>query len=148
MAFQSGSRAKMIDHTRLFVDTSYVLGLYNLADQFHDICVKAVSLTKQAKQLYITDAILMEVGNAFSSIHRREQGGKIIRSFLNFSRIQVVHLSPEYFEKALTLYERRIDKEWGMVDCFSFVVMKDLEVKFALTIDHHFKQAGFQILPF
>ena len=53
----------------------------------------------------------------------------------------------QYFEKALKLYEQRTDKEWGMVDCFSFVVMKKLRLKYVLTTDHHFVQAGFRILP-
>ncbi len=62
----------MTDRSRLFIDTSYVLGLYNKTDQQHILCVDGVQLTKQAKQLYITDAVLMEIGNAFSSVKRRE----------------------------------------------------------------------------
>ena len=137
----------MAEYDRLFVDTSYVLGLYNTADQFHDICVQAIPLTKQVKRLYTTNAILMEIGNAFSPIQRREHGGKIIRDFFNSTRVQIIHLLPKYFEKALKLYEQRTDKEWGMVDCFSFVVMKKLRLKCVLTTDHHFEQAGFRILP-
>jgi predicted nucleic acid-binding protein len=36
-----------------------------------------------------------------------------------------------------------MDKEWGIVDCFSFEVMRIRGMRFALTADHHFEQAGF-----
>lgn len=63
-------------------------------------------------------------------------------------RIEVIHLTPEYFEKSLKLYEERPDKEWGLVDCFSFVVMKENNLCAALTVDQHYVQAGYRILPF
>jgi predicted nucleic acid-binding protein len=49
-------------------------------------------------------------------------------------------------ERALTLYEARKDKQWGLTDCISFVVMKEQGVETAATADRHFTQAGFSIL--
>lgn len=138
----------MADLSRLFVDTSYVQGLYNKGDQTHDVCRQAVPFAQKAKQLFIIDAILMEIGNAFCPIQRRKQSGEIIREFRKSKQTTIIHFSPEYFEKALQLYEQRSDKEWGMIDCFSFVVMKELHLEACLTTDHHFTQAGFKILPF
>lgn len=39
-----------------------------------------------------------------------------------------------------------MDKEWGMTDCISFVVMQDMGIIDALTTDDHFRQAGFRAL--
>jgi predicted nucleic acid-binding protein len=39
-----------------------------------------------------------------------------------------------------------MDKEWGMTDCISFIVMPDMGVIDALTTDDHFRQAGFRAL--
>lgn len=136
------------DLSRLFVDTSYVLGIYNKGDQFHSLCVQAIPFAQKANHLFITDVILMEIGNAFSSVQLRSHGSKIIRDFFKSPRITVVHLTPEYFEQTLKLYEKRIDKEWGMVDCFSFIVMQAFRLKVCLSTDHHFVQSGFKILPF
>jgi uncharacterized protein len=53
-------------------------------------------------------------------------------------------LSDQLFEEALKLYSSRPDKEWGLPDCISFVVMRTRGVKDALTADEHFQQAGFR----
>ena len=58
----------------------------------------------------------------------------------------MVHLSPELFEEAFDLYKNYLDKDWGMVDCVSFVVMRKHGAEAALTFDRHFVQAGFQAL--
>jgi len=42
--------------------------------------------------------------------------------------------------------ERGDDKEWGMTDCISFIVMEDHGLTDALTADEHFQQAGFRAL--
>ncbi|MFM6264927.1 MAG: PIN domain-containing protein, partial [Dolichospermum sp.] len=41
---------------------------------------------------------------------------------------------------------QREDKEWGLVDCISFIVMQDRGISDALTTDIHFQQAGFRAL--
>ena len=44
---------------------------------------------------------------------------------------------------AWQLGESRLDKEWTLVDCASFIIMKQRSLMAALTTDHHFEQAGF-----
>jgi predicted nucleic acid-binding protein len=45
--------------------------------------------------------------------------------------------------RAFQLFSDRADKEWGLTDCVSFVVMADRGTREALTADEHFQQAGF-----
>jgi predicted nucleic acid-binding protein len=44
------------------------------------------------------------------------------------------------------MFRSRQDKEWGLVDCVSFVVMQNRGIAEALTADEHFHQAGFRSL--
>lgn len=44
---------------------------------------------------------------------------------------------------ALNLHCTRFDKQWGLTDCVSFVLMKQEQVTEALSADLHFRQAGF-----
>lgn len=39
-----------------------------------------------------------------------------------------------------------MDKEWGLTDCISFIIMKEFGIKKALTTDEHFLQNGFKAL--
>ena len=50
-------------------------------------------------------------------------------------------------EKARAWFFRHRDKSYSFTDCTSFVVMRELRVKEALTTDRHFRQAGFLTEP-
>ena len=50
-------------------------------------------------------------------------------------------------EKARDLFFRHRDKSYSFTDCTSFIVMKELKLKQALTTDRHFRQMGFDVLP-
>ena len=60
----------------------------------------------------------------------------------NRSEISIEGFDPDLCEAAVDLYASRPDKEWGVVDCFSFEVMRIRGITEALTADHHFEQAG------
>lgn len=42
---------------------------------------------------------------------------------------------PNHLARALEIYSNHVDKEWGLIDCVSFVVMKDEGLTEALTAD-------------
>lgn len=129
---------------KIFVDTLFIVGLLNKRDQYHQ---KALELSQQFNRnpLITTDAIFLEVGNALSSSHKN-QVVEFIETFLESDEVEVIRLTSDLFEQALTLYRQHQDKSWGLVDCYSFVIMKNNNINLALTFDKHFIQAGFQAL--
>ena len=129
---------------KIFVDTLFVVALINKRDQYHQ---RALELAKQFQDysLIVTDAILLEVGNALSGNYKSE-AVELIETFLDSDDIEVIRLNPDLFEEAFSFYKQYRDKSWGLVDCFSFVVMKHNKINQALTFDKHFVQAGFQAL--
>lgn len=88
----------------------------------------------------------MEIGNALSKRRYRAAAVALLSSLELDLSIEVVPLSPELYAEAFDLYRGRPDKEWGLVDCVSFVVMKARGITEALTADEHFEQAGFRAL--
>ncbi|CAK8715136.1 hypothetical protein GCAAIG_04530 [Candidatus Electronema halotolerans] len=56
----------------------------------------------------------------------------------------LIYMNPVLFKQAVNLFNRYQDKTWGLVDCLSFVVMREMQITTALTFDHHFEQAGFR----
>lgn len=129
-----------------FLDTSYILALFNAGDAYHQ---RAAVASKEVQPPYVTtEAVLVEVGNAFSGQQWRAVGAKTIRALQADPRVEVVSVDTALFERALHLYGTRPDKEWGMTDCISFVVMRERGMRLALTTDKHFVQAGFvKLLP-
>ena len=59
---------------------------------------------------------------------------------------EIVPAGAALFERGLTDFGKFTDKDWGIVDCMSFVVMRERDILYALTSDAHFEQAGFVIL--
>ena len=63
------------------------------------------------------------------------------------SRVRWEYISPARAEKARGLFFRYRDKEFSFTDCTSFILMRELKVREALTTDRHFHQAGFGVRP-
>jgi predicted nucleic acid-binding protein len=131
---------------KIFVDTSYVLALFNKSDEYHSKAIELKYLTSRPVTVITTEAILLEIGNALSKQHIRRKCSVFIRGFYETENIEVVPITTPLIKDGLELFNRRHDKEWGLVDCISFVVMKRYGVRHALAADDHFVQAGFRVL--
>jgi hypothetical protein len=89
--------------------------------------------------------VLLEIGNALAHSFKKEAVA-IIENFINSDEVKIVNLTLQLFNRAFAEYKKYQDKEWGLIDCVSFIVMRQEGVRQALTFDHHFEQAGFQVL--
>lgn len=130
--------------TPTFVDTLYVLALVNPRDHWHARAV-AVSRTIQPP-LITTQAILTEIADALARQDRRAWAVAAIDDLRADPDVECVAIDQTTFDAALALYRERPDKDWGLTDCVSFVVMRQRRIDQALTADMHFVQAGFRAL--
>ena len=128
----------------IFADTSGWLAIVVKSDSLHEKAVEIyLRLLKSNCRFIIHDAIMLEIGNSLSGSKFRNTVVKLKESIEKSNRIETVSLSPELIERGWKLYAERLDKDWGIVDCISFVLMNDLGITEALTADRHFEQAGF-----
>ena len=93
----------------------------------------------------MTEAVLIEVGNALSAINRTA-AVQFIQQCYQTANLQVVSVDTRLLTRALQLYHERPDKTWGVTDCISFVVMQEQGLINAVTADEHFVQAGYRAL--
>ncbi len=63
------------------------------------------------------------------------------------ARLRIESIDEARRERALSLFFRYRDKRFSFTDCSSFVLMRELQIRRALTLDHHFRQAGFEVVP-
>lgn len=129
----------------IFLDTSYILALILKDDSFNSKA-KAISesLEKGTTIVITTELILIEIADSLAKTKVRHKCIPIITKLRVTTN--VVKINDENITKAWNLFEKRSDKEWGLTDCYSFVVMEKYSIKQALTTDKHFEQAGFEIL--
>ena len=105
----------------IFIDTSFIIALINERDQYH---TQALDLSDRYidQTLAITDAVLLEIANSLARRYKNE-AIEVIEQFLDSEDVEVIRLTPEIFDRAFELYKTRPDKEWGLVDCVSFIVI-------------------------
>lgn len=129
---------------QILVDTAYVLALVNERDQYHERAQQLADFV-EGQELLITDAVLLEIGNALARGFK-PQAVEIITYFIEAEEVEVYAYPQRVFDQAFALYKKYEDKEWSLVDCISFVVMRERGIKKALTFDRHFEQAGFTLI--
>ncbi|MCT7993174.1 type II toxin-antitoxin system VapC family toxin [Laspinema olomoucense] len=131
----------------VFLDTSFAIALSSITDQHHGKAVElATQLETRQTGLVTTDAILLEIGNALSKSKYRRAAIQLLDSLESDPNVQIIPLTKDLYLAAFRLFKQRPDKEWGLVDCVSFIVMQNRGITDALTADAHFQQAGFRAL--
>jgi predicted nucleic acid-binding protein len=133
--------------TRAFVDASFYISLLWPGDAHHGRAMAwQASLLRARTRLLTTEPVLCEVLNGMARPPGRRRAGQLYRAVLGDPSVTVVRPDNAMMEAAVALYTDRPDKEWGLTDCLSFVVMARDGLRDALTSDHHFEQAGFAAL--
>jgi predicted nucleic acid-binding protein len=129
----------------LFMDTVYIQALLNRHDDYHNRAKAIHHKVRNAAEVWVTEAILIEVGNALSATNHSE-AVQFIQLCYQIPNMKVVSVDTSLLNRGLDLYHSRPDKDWGLTDCISFVVMREQNLIDALTADRHFVQAGFRAL--
>ena len=132
--------------TPIFADTSGWANLLDRSQPFHPLTVKLYQLARQNGQKIITtNYIITELVALLTSPLRipRKTTIALIQSLKSSPYVEVIHIDSDLNTKAWTLLKNRVDKEWSLVDCSSFIVIQEMRIFEALTTDHHFEQAGF-----
>lgn len=133
--------------SEVFLDAAYAIALSSPKDQFHARALHLANHLETTKTTIVTTrAVLLEIGNALSKLQHRQASVRLLIALETDPNVKIVPLSEDVYLRALQLYRERPDKEWGLVDCVSFVVMQEREIEEALTTDVHFGQAGFHVL--
>lgn len=130
---------------RFLLDTVYIQALLNRHDQYHSQAQAFLPRVRSAAEVWVTEAVLVEVGNALSAFDR-VAASTFIGQCYRTANMRIVTIDTALLHEALTLYGSRSDKRWGLTDCISFVVMQQHNLTDAVTADEHFVQAGFHAL--
>jgi predicted nucleic acid-binding protein len=132
---------------RLFVDTWAWLVLANDRDPaFGSVARIRASAAGQPGAWVTTDYVLDETMTRLFALAPFPQARRFTEGIFEASRrglVDIEHVTPERFSRAWRLRLRFHDKpRISFTDLTSFVVMRELGLRHALTADAHFEQAG------
>lgn len=130
----------------VFADANYWIGLFNPKDQLHDIAM-AASRGLARTRLVTSEMVLVEVLNGLAEFPAlRSKIVAAVDAIAADPNTEVVPQTAVLFRDALAFFRQHQDKEWGLTDCSSFVIMRQRNLSEALTYDRHFQQAGYVAL--
>jgi len=136
-----------LENDAVFIDTAYVYALINPRDQWHEKAVDwRLRIKADERFLITTEFVLAEIADGLAAVKFRRAAVQAINILQNNPLVKIIPATSDLFLHALKLYEQRPDKNWGLTDCASFVVMTENNITAALTADDHFRQAGFVAL--
>src|SRR4051794_40360724 len=126
-----------------FADTWFWIALINKKDQHHEKAMELLPKIVHAR-LITSEMVLAELLNMYAGKGKfwRAKVVEYVEKLKENSATLIVEQTHEQFVKALNKYGHYLDKEWGLTDCASFLVMEERSIQSALTDDKHFEQAG------
>ncbi len=130
----------------LFLDTAGWGQLVDPTQSYHKVAARIYRVARQQKHLIVTtNYVIAElVALLTSPLHiPRRSIIAFIEGLRTSPYVRVVLIDSALEQQAWEFLKAHPDKDWSLVDCASFVVMKQRGIQEALTSDHHFEQAGF-----
>lgn len=127
--------------TTAFLDTGAIYALADRNDLDHS-AVRASYMVAD-RRLVTHDLVVVEAFSLLTKRLHKQAALQTIGALRRSSRVEIVPLTRDLLDAAWARCERFADKEWDWIDCASFELMERRGLQEALTLDHHFTQAGF-----
>jgi predicted nucleic acid-binding protein len=131
----------------VFLDTAALLALAHRRDGLHDQAMRIQQeLTAARTPLITSDWVLTEFLGGAAKPELRGAAVAAIERIRASPRARIVEATREQWLRAYEFFRQRSDKEWSLVDCSSMLLCHDHAITRVFTSDHHFAQAGYEVL--
>ena len=131
----------------ILVDTSGFYALLVRRDDQHVAAKKVLDNARRRRRAFVTtDYVLDETITLLAARGLGHLVEPFLQSTLDSRACLIEWMNPERFTEARRLLAKHLDQGWSFTDCVSFVVMKQRDLRDALTKDKHFGAAGFVAL--
>jgi predicted nucleic acid-binding protein len=131
---------------RVFVDSSAYYAAVDRGDASHAAVAATMRrLLAERRRLTTTNAILVELhGLLLNRIGRQVAFDALVELRASQTVVRVRERDEVRAEAILAQYD---DKDFSLTDALSFAVMERLGIGTAFTLDRHFAQFGWAIIP-
>ena len=131
----------------VFADTGYWIALIDCKDQLHEQA-EAFAAEDESLRIVTSEMVLVEFLTSMNRQRKRlrKRASEMVMSLTQNPSVYIVPQTSEQFQSALEFYAARLDKQWSLTDCASFLIMEHQNINEALAHDRNFEQAGFRAL--
>lgn len=131
----------------VFVDTSGLYALVDKKDANYATAKDEVGrIARSGLKLVVTDYVIDEA----VTLAKARSGPRVALRILDLIEqslgIRIERIDAGRFDETKAFFRRHADHDYSFTDCSSFVLMRELELRQALTSDRHFREAGFEAL--
>lgn len=127
-----------------FVDTSGFYAFMVKGDDAHKKASRILREAAKAKALFVTsDYILDETATLLRARGYDHLIPELFETLFTSKACRVEWMDQDRFLRTRRFFEKHVGQKWSFTDCFSFILMKELRMREALTKDLHFSVAGF-----
>lgn len=131
----------------VFLDTAALIALAIKSDGLHQPALEVRRrLSADSTPVVTSQWVITEFLGGAARGQVRTVALRMTEALLASARITVAEATGAAWNDAYRLYRERADKDWSLVDCTSILICQSRGIRRVFTHDHHFAQAGFEIL--
>ena len=131
----------------VFIDTSGLYALVNRKDTYHNAARDVVvRLARQGRKLVLTDYVVGETATLAKMHSGAHVALRVVDLVEQSAGIRLERIDSTRFDATKAYFRKHAYHEYSFTDCASFVVMRELRIREAVTTDGHFVEAGFETL--
>jgi len=127
----------------IFVDTSFWVAVRNRRDEHHPTA-RALLTRFATEHLVTTNHVRGETWTFLARRSGHAAAASFVDALAHSPRVEVRFVSEDQEAESLRWLRRHDERPYSFVDATSFVVMRALHLRRALTLDADFTFAGFQ----
>jgi len=133
--------------SEVFIDSSGYYALLVRGDDRHPEAAAFMKRASEKKRRFVTtDYVVDETATLLQARGLTGLVAPFFECVLRSRALSPVWMDADRFDRTRVLFLRNLGRKWSFTDCLSFVVMKELGLRDALTKDAHFRSAGFRAL--
>ena len=129
----------------ILLDTSAIIAIADEGDEFHDQAIRTMNrLSSDKAALWTHSYMVLEA----SAVMQRKVGFESALDFLTeIGKVATIQwVTPEDHERAVYRLGQRRRRNLSLVDCVSFVLMEQRDIKTVFSYDSDFETEGFKLI--
>jgi predicted nucleic acid-binding protein len=135
-----------MNHEQIFLDTSGLIAVLDSDDRFHQpACDIWAYWNTHDVALRTSNYVVLE-SNALVQRRLGMEALRVLHEYL-LAPVDVVWVSRDLHHIAMKNLWAANRRRLSLVDCTSFEMMHDMDLRGVFTFDHHFTERGFICLP-